>query len=149
MADPSLLEIMQALADQIEGKLAATLNPLIDRLQVNPVLTWNPSPPAIDIYPADPFQEQIGYGKGNKLLFLTVRARVNTPDHEGAQELLLSMMDPKSATSMEQAILFDETLSGKVSQATVSEGPSDYGAFADPGGGGALLGCTWTVRVIP
>ena len=146
MTDPTLLEIMQALADQIETTLASK----IDNLQVNSTLTWNPTPPAVDIYPADPFQEQIGMGKGNKSLFLEVRARVNTPDHEGAQELLLSLMDPNADTSMEQAILGSPTLSGKVSQMSVSsESPSNYGAFADPGGGGALLGCTWTVRVIP
>jgi hypothetical protein len=149
VADPSVMEIMQALADQIQSTLCGTADPLIDRLQVDGKLVWNASPPAVDIYPADPFTEQIGMGPGNKALYLTIRARVNTPDHEGAQELLLSMMDPRSATSVEQAILADKTLGSKVSDATVDEGPSEYGAFVDPGGGGALLGCTWRVRVIP
>lgn len=140
-----MLEIMQALADQIDTELADT----VADLQVEGKLVWNPTPPSVDVYPADPFQEQIGMGAGNKMLRLVVRVRVNTPDHEGAQELLLSMMDARSDTSLEKAILADRTLNGKVGHVNVEGGPSEYGAFVDPGGGGSLLGCTWTVQVLP
>ena len=50
----SILAIMQALAEQIESELAplGTADPLIEQLQVNALLNPNPSPPAIDVYPA-------------------------------------------------------------------------------------------------
>jgi hypothetical protein len=137
----TLLDVQTALADQIRDELAD------DTIQVANMLVWNPTPPAIDIYPAETFQAQERFGIGNDTVFLSVRARVNTPDHDGAQELLLSLMDPKAATSLQQAILADDTLGGAVSQAMVEDGPSNYGIFPDPGGQGAYLGCTWTVRI--
>ena len=151
MASPA--EIMLALADQIALTLTGgTTSPgtaaaAVAELSVNPLLVWNPSPPAIDIYPADPFQEGIAFGKGNVDMNFEVRARVNTPDHDGAQELLLSLMDPVAVTSVAAAIVSDRTLGGVVEHVMV-EGPSDYGFFVDPGGG-ALLGCTWKARVTP
>lgn len=138
---------MQKLADQIEGVIGGTSSPVVENLQVAPLLMWNPSPPVIDMYPGDPFQEQIGMSAGNRALYLTVRARVDTPDREGAQELLLAMMDPQGSASVEQAILSDTTLGGAVSDMAV-DGPTNFGAFDDPGGGGRHLGCTWQVQVL-
>ncbi len=131
-----------ALADQIRTVIA---DPSV---QVAPMLVWNPTPPCIDIYPSETFQEQESFGKGNTVIYLDVRARVNTPDHDGAQELLLSLMDPEGDTSVQQAILSDDTLDNIVESVTTSAGPSNYGIFPDPSGQGAFLGCTWTVRVI-
>lgn len=148
MTDSSLVEIMEALAGQIQDTLVGTADPLIDGLQVYPFLLVNPTPPAIDIYPGDPFQEGIAFGRANNNMFFNVRARVNTPDHEGAQELLLSMMDPRETTSVALALTDDKTLGGKVEHVSVA-GPSDYGVFVDPGGAGAWLGCTWRVEVLP
>jgi hypothetical protein len=136
--------IMDAIAGQITSQLAGTASPLIEDLQVEPRMVWNPTPPAI----GSPFQEQIGMGHGNNEVFITVRARVATPDHEGAQDLLLSMMDPTATTSVAQAITEDETLGGVVEFVGV-EPPTEFGAYTDPGGQGALLGCTWRVRVMP
>ena len=138
----TLLEVQSALADQV----ADVLNDVT--IQVAPMLVWQPTPPCIDIYPADPFQEQQGFGVGRDTVYLSVRGRVNTPDHDGAQELLLSLMDPKAATSVQQAIESDQTLGGAVTQAMISEGPTNYGIFPDPSGQGAYLGCTWTVRIV-
>lgn len=143
MPDATLLEVCQALADQIEDELTDA----IPDLQVKGTLILAPTPPAVDIYPADPFQEQISFGQASNIVYLAVRARVNTPDNEGAQELLLSMMDPRAATSVAAAVYEDTTLNGTVEQAIVSAGPSDYGIFPDPSGQGAYLGCFWTVRV--
>lgn len=143
MTDPTLLQVQTALADQLRDVLLDA----IPNLQVEPLLLWNPTPPAIDIYPADPFQEQTTFGNRNDIVYLSVRARVNTPDHEGAQEVLLSLMDPRADTSVQQALLSDRTLGGTVTDVTLFEGPSNYGIFPDPSGQGAYLGCTWTARV--
>lgn len=149
-------EIMDALAAQIHTSMAATVgtaDPVMEALQVNSRLVWNPTPPTIDVYPDEEFQTDVGYGRGNKELAFTVRARVNTPDHEGAQDLLLAMMDPRQDLSVAAAITAAgtaapaKTLGGTVENVTV-EGPSNFGAFVDPGGS-ALLGCTWRVRVLP
>src|SRR6185369_12554927 len=145
MPDPTLTEIMQALANQIDSTLGGTAQ-IIDGLQVTPLLNWNPTPPSIDVYPATPFQEPIAFGPGNNDMNFTVRARVNTPDTEGAQELLLEMMDPRGTASVALAILDDHTLGGTVSYVNV-EGPSDYGVFVEPSGAGAYLSCTWLAKV--
>ena len=149
MTDPTISEIMQALASQIETTLAGTADPQrVPGLQVTPLLNWNPSPPSVDVFPATPFQEPIAFGPGNNELNFTVRARVNTPDHEGAQELLLTMMDPASTESVAMAILEDTTLDGKVEHVNI-EGPSDYGVYVEPSGAGAYLSCTWLAKVTP
>jgi hypothetical protein len=149
-------EILNALGNQLQAQLATglgTADPLLDELQVYQRMIWNPSPPTIDMYPAPEFQEQIGMGRGNNEMFFTVRARVNTPDHEGAQDLLLAMMDPQNNLSVSAAITAagtaspSKTLDGMVESVAV-EGPSDFGVFTDPGGS-SLLGCTWRVRVMP
>jgi hypothetical protein len=150
-------EILDALADQIQAQLAnsvGTADPLLDELQVYQRMIWNPSPPTIDMYPAPEFHIPLGMGRGNNELFFTVRARVNTPDHEGAQDLLLAMMDPQDDLSVSAAITAEgtaspsKTLGGMVESVTVVEGPTDFGVFTDPGGN-PLLGCTWRVRVLP
>ncbi len=147
MTPPTLTQIMQALAAQIENTLGGTADPqVIEGLSVYPLLELNPTPPAIDIYPDTPFQESVGFGPGNNSMNFTVRARVNTPDNDGAQELLLTMMDPSSSESVALAILADETLGGTVGQVAV-EGPSDYGVFVEPSGNGAYLSCTWRATV--
>jgi hypothetical protein len=140
---------MTALSDQIRSELCGTATPLIEQLQTYPLLTFNPTPPSVDIYPAEVFQEGLAFGKGNNTIFLTVRARVAPADQEAGQELLLSMMDPQATTSLAQAVLSDRTLGAKVERVDV-DGPTNYGIFVDPGAQGeALLGCTWRVRVTP
>lgn len=142
---------MDALASQLNTHLAGggTADPVIENLQVDGRLMFNPTPPAIDIYPADPFQQQLAMGKGNKEMFFLVRARVSTADHEGGQDLLLSMMDPDSSTSVAKTLERDRTL-GSVVEHLVVDGPSGFGVFPEPiPNTGALLGCTWTVEVYP
>lgn len=152
----SVQEIMDALSNHIHEQMAVTVgtaDPVMEALQVNSRLVWNPTPPSIDIYPADPFMEGLAFGRGDQEMFFTVRARVNTPDHEGAQDLLLAMMDPQQDLSVAAAITAAgtaapaKTLGGLVENVTV-DGPSDFGVFVDPNGS-ALLGCTWRVRVLP
>lgn len=147
MPDSTLIEIIEALRDQ----LATTLTPLIPGLQVERGLVPNPTPPAIDIFPADPFQAPLAFGIGTQEIFLTVRARVNTPDHEGAQETLLDLVDPRAATSLTSAIEEDPSLGDTVEDAAVADGPTGYAYYEGPPGsvGATYLGCSWTVRITP
>ena len=145
----TVAQIMDALATQVETYYSGgTATPIVDNLQVDGRLIPSPTPPAIDIYPADPFQERMAMGHANNELFFTVRARVNTADNEAGQDLLLSFMDPEATSSMIEALLVSRTLGGTVERVTV-EGPSSFGLFGDPGGQMSLLGCTWRARVIP
>ncbi len=145
---------MQALADQIQGRLGAAVDPLVENFTAHGKLIWNPTPPAVDVYPGDPFMEPLSMGKGRIMYYLTVRARVSTADNVGGQALLLSLMDPTATTSLTQAIEYDRDLGGKVGQISVQEGPSAYGVFGEvaPSGElsqGALIGAVWRCRVIP
>lgn len=146
----TVAQIMDALATQIDdyysGGTVGTVTPVIDNLQVDGRLIPSPTPPAIDIYPADPFQEPAAYGIVSELFF-TVRARVSTADNEAGQDLLLSLMDPDASTSLAQVVLDDRTLGGTVERVGGVDGPSSFGLFGDPSGSGNLLGCTWRVRV--
>lgn len=145
---PSLEEIQQALATQIEAEVQGTASPRIEDLQVTHLMNIDPTPPSIDIYPADPHQDALTFGKANNEMSFTVRARVTTADHPAGQSLLLTLMDPSALTSVAKAITSDRTLSGKVSGLGVS-GPTGFGLYQDAGGQGSLMGCTWTVRAMP
>ena len=146
---PDVGEIMDAMATQIQGVLCGTADPLIEELQVYGRFLENPTPPAIDIYPADPFTVGLGFGSGNREFNFTVRARVTTADHEAGQDLLLSMMDPDAATSVAEALEGSGTASALVDDIAVVDGPTGFGVFPSTGPDGNLLGCTWTVRVLP
>ncbi len=140
----SVREVMDALADQLTTELGTVV---FDGLTVYNRLEPNPTPPALDVYPADPFIEQTAYGISYQYNFV-IRARVTTADYVAGPELLLQMMDPASDQSVAAAISADRTLGGNVDFAVVAEGsPSAFGEYRDSGGDGSLLGCQWTVNV--
>ncbi len=143
----TVAQIMDALADQLHDELDG----VIEGIQIEPRMNINPSPDpvAIDIYPGDPFQEPDAFGHGENDIMLTVRARVNTPDSEGAPDALLALMDPQASTSLEQAVLSDATLGSTVGNLRMETPASNFGIFPDASGTAAFLGCTWTVRIIP
>lgn len=142
---------MSTLAEVVEG-LAAALEPVragLPDLQIYPYWLANPTPPTIDIYPGDPFQDGAGFG-GGKACFFTVRARVSTADQDAGQQGLLQMLDPEAATSVEGALTADQTLGGLVdSVAVVPEGTSGYREYlADTAVNGRLLGVEWRLEVL-
>ena len=148
MTELTALEVMGLLADQLRDTLGTAFNGV--DLQVEPTLVPNPTPPCIDIYPATPFAEPLGYGRSAYALSFVVRARVSTADNEGGQELLLALMDPRADTSIDQAIAADDTLGGSVEMVAVEpESPSGFQAYLDAGSQGELLGCQWQVRIVP
>ena len=140
----SLLEIVEAMAEALEP-----LKGSIPDLQVYPYLNYNPTPPSIDIYPADLFQTGSGFGDDADCFF-TVRARTTTADHEAGQKALLAMLDRRSPESVEAALTVDQTLGGRVQSTAVAEdGISGYREYLeDPQSNGRLIGCEWRVMVI-
>jgi len=143
----SLEAIMDALADQIGATLSGTADPLIENLQTTGFMNIDPTPPSVDVYPADPFQEPLTMGAGYDFR-LVVRARVSTADHEAGQKLLLAMMDSNATTSIVRAIKSDKTLGSKVSSLGV-DSATGFGLYRDVNGDQSYMGATWVVRIMP
>jgi hypothetical protein len=123
--------------------IALALEPLtdeIDGLQIYAGLNPNPTPPSIDIFPGGPFMTGAGFGPGNMQVFFTIRARVSTADHESGNRLLISMLEPVGATSVQAAVEFDDTAT------VVQDGISEFREYLeDTSTNGRLLGCEWRV----
>lgn len=137
-------EIMDAIADALSAVIG-TDGQVAGRMNFAPAEF-----PSIDVYPSDPFRgDRIrGFGQiGGEYLF-TVRARINTPDHEGAQNMLLRLMDDEDELCVAAALMEDQTLNGVATSVDVA-GPSGYVRYADAGVEGAWLGCEWRVTLVP
>lgn len=137
-----LEEIAAALADALEDAATAVGNNCV----VEPWYVPVPAAPTIDIYPGEPFTEDLGFGP-DVALFWTVRARIHTLDHLGAQSILLALMEPAGNTSVREALEADDTLGGVVGSLHV-EGPSAYTEFVDVAESQRHLGVTWRVQVL-
>lgn len=138
----SLPQIMEQMADQISNAFAAE----IDELQVRDRLVGRPTPPTIDIFPADVPRDPETAAMGDLAggYFITVRARVATSDDEAQQDLLLSFMDDQDDLCLAAALLDEPTLNGYASDTHLSQ---MTGFLLDPSTG--LIGVNWTFLVIP
>jgi hypothetical protein len=137
----TLQNIVEGIADQITDALT------MPEVQVWPFLVLHPSPPTVDIFPADPFSDQIAYGPNlNRENWFTVRARIDPVDPDGAQQLLLALMDDQADTSVAAAIRSDKTLGGLVQHVSV-EGPTGFTVYSPFRDESTLIGCEWRTRV--
>ena len=118
-----IVQALEPLTDEIPG------------LQVVGYLNSNPTPPAIDIYPADPFQEAAAFGVMPQVFF-TVRARVSVADNQAQQALLLRMLDPSDVASVAAAIALED-----IDPPLTPLEVSGFREYIDEG----LLGCEWRV----
>ncbi len=139
------------ILDRLAATLAAVMGPSElgeDAVQI--VGRWNPapnSPTSVDIYPGDPFrgQETAGFQDLDGEYIFTVRARVTTPDIDGAQDMLLNMMDDEHDLCVASALEMNNDLDGYVAQVVV-DGNTGFRLFNDPPG--EMLGCAWRVVVV-
>lgn len=132
---------MDAMADQIRGVLDDVTDVAV---QVEPRWVVNPTPPCVDIYPADPSTDQELRAFTDLLgepLF-TVRARVGLTDNVAQQDLLLAFMDDTDPLSI-AAALEDGNLGGLAASVDVRT-QSGYVRVVE---GGDYLGCLWQVIV--
>jgi len=105
---------LMTIPDQLDAMTGA-LEPIgleIPGLQVTRYFNNNPSPPSIDIYPADPFQAGAGFGIGNVKLFWTVRARAFLADPQAASDTLYRLLDVNDPASVEAALAGVEAVVG-------------------------------------
>jgi hypothetical protein len=129
--------------DEAVGSMVDALEPLtleIPGLQVNGWFNPNPSPPTIDIYPADPFQDGAGFDVRGKRVFWNVRARVATADGQAATSTLLRFLDTQDPASVEAALAGADVVVGN--EGTVS----GFLRFTDDTVGD-LLACQWRVEM--
>lgn len=112
---------------------------------VEPRLVINPTPPAIDIYPADPAEADAAFGPVSRQQIWTIRARVSPVDHNAGQDLLLDMMEPDGELSVRAAILADTSLAALVDGRDV-EPVTGFQAYQGAGGDVRLLGVEWRLR---
>jgi hypothetical protein len=124
--------------------MTAALEPLtveIPELQVYGYWNRNPTPPSIDIYPADPFQEGAGYGVGDKRVAWTVRARVSVADQEAGTRLLLRLLDTNDPASVEAALAAEDV--AVIGNDGAVSGFRTYSDVSDAD----LLGTEWRVEM--
>lgn len=131
----------------IAANIESYLGTVISDLQVVDHWENNPTPPSIDIYPANPFQSPFRM-RGNNDMRFTVRARVHTADQKAGQSVLLGLMNDTGPNSLSQAIISDRTLGGEVGGLAIEE-VGGLEEMRDIGGEGSYMGAVWTVRVVP
>jgi hypothetical protein len=123
-------------------------------VQVEPTMVLNPTPPVIDMYPADPSNDGATGSFGQDLaqiaegFWVNIRARVNPNDQTANQELLLELMDPQSATSVVQAMYEDRTLSGVVADCNL-DSTSGFVLVPKVDGSAVHVGVIWRFLILP
>ena len=131
--------------DETVNAIADALQPLsgqITGLQVYAYFNGNPTPPSIDVYPGEPFQQGAGYGIPSKRVWFTVRARVAMTDPQAASQLLLRLLDPADAASVEAALAVGQLATVD----NVNGSVSGFRRYADDNGTD-MIGCEWRVGV--
>lgn len=129
----SLASVIEEITDALRA-----LQDEIPDLQIYGYWNEDPTPPCVDLFPATLFQEGAGFLAGNNVVHLTVRARVAMADAHAGQRLLLRLLDPEDAASVEVALANAD--------ATVTDGVSGFTAYADDTSATErMLGCEWRV----
>lgn len=141
MATATLAQLLDAMADQVRDVVDDVTDVAV---QVEPRWVANPTPPCIDMYPADPSTDPELQAMGDILgePVFEVRARVDMADTTAGQDLLLALMDEFDPLSI-AAALEESDLDGLAKSIKVRS-RSGYVRVLD---GGDFLGCTWQVVV--
>ena len=146
----SLRAILEAAADQIRDTMEAESDWAI---QVEPSMILNPTPPTIDMYPADPSADPQSAGMGETYsdmdagYWINVRARVSPTDNVANQEVLLELLDPESSMSLVQALYDDPTIGGLAADINL-DSTSGYVLVPKIDGSAVHIGVVWRFLVI-
>ena len=122
---PTVLEVAEALADALTDVSPA------DELIVEPRMLFAPTPPAFDIYPAAPAEEDEAFGRGTRLHWFIVRLRVATSDSAGVQDFLYNSRNPTGPQSVRAALFADGTDLAEVADAVQIVGPTGFTLYMD------------------
>jgi len=143
-----LSDLVAAIADQIRNALDAATTGTDLNFQVEPVRVLKPTPPTIDIYPADEARsdEGAGFGSVSGIYRFIIRARIDTAAPDAGQEILLDLMDDESDYCIAKALYDEPTLGGLATDVNI-EAFTGHTIFSDVVGDGVFLGISWTVAV--
>jgi hypothetical protein len=147
----SLREILEAAGDQIRDTMASESD---WDIQVEDTMILNPTPPAIDLYPADPSTdtESGNFGESwaeiDQGYWVNVRARVAPNDNVANQEVLIELMDPESDMSLVQALYDDPTLGGHAADVSLVN-QTGFVLVPKVDGSAVHIGVVWRFLVIP
>lgn len=123
-------------------------------IQVEPTMILNPTPPAIDMYPADPATSPESgsfgdtYSQMDEGYWVNIRARVAPNDNIANQEVLLELLDADSDMSLVQALYDDPTLGGVAADVNL-ENTSGFVLVPKVDGSAVHIGVIWRFLVIP
>ena len=114
--------------------------------QVVAGLNLDPTPLSIDVYPAEPFNDDDseGFGDPSYGFRYTVRARMHTADSIVSQQHIVDLMDADEGMAV--ALEDDQSLNGLASSVKV-EGPTGLRPYRGKGES-IMVGCEWTVLVL-
>lgn len=144
-----LVDIMDAIADQIDDTLTPLLSSQGVDLQVESGRLIIVNPPAVDVFPGAVAREGetrmfADDHDGGGYLF-TVRTRFQTNDYDSNKRLMYEMMDDESPLSLAQAIVDGGSLDGQVASLDCFD-PSGEQAYAEFGND--HIGFQFTVRAL-
>src|SRR3954471_15478283 len=120
----ALRDLTNAIAAQLEQRLAVAA----PGIQITGLANRNPTPPAVDVYPADPFQEPDSFGPLNRQAIFIVPSSVTHLDNESGPTLFLELMHPDPPKSVTAALAADGSFDGTCQDSAV-EGPSFWGEY--------------------
>lgn len=137
---PSPLEIADLIADAL---LDVSPEYPID---VSPKMEFAPGGPMIDIYPDDPAEEDLAFGRETAQDAWIVRVRVPTADEGGAQDFLLNARKRTGAGSVRAALLTIRDDDVGIDGIIVGR-PTGYRLYDPVAGAGTygMLGQEWRV----
>lgn len=146
-----LVQILDAMSSQISALMEAE-SPW--KVQVHSRMLTNPTPPSVDMYPADPARdaETGAFGATAEEIaegyWINVRARVATGDAGASQDVLLALKDDASSMCLTRAIELDETLGGYANDIAL-DSESGFVLFPTIDGGAVHIGVLWRFLVLP
>lgn len=146
-----LVDLLEQMADVLRAGFEDAELPF--GVQVEPRMVINPTPPCVDMWPADDprDEETSGFGPtpaeiaGGKVF--RVRVRIDTGDHDASQNFLLAVMDEEDELSIRTLLEDDQTLNSYATQVIV-DGGTGYTIIPDLDGVNAYLGVEFQVTVM-
>lgn len=144
-----IVDIVSEIAANLEAMFAAAEDEV--EVAVWPLMLFNPSTTAIDIFPAPTFRSRDAAGMGDisGAYEFIVRARTGLNDLESGQWLLYAFLDDDSDLCVAHAVEDDPTLNGYSQDVYVGE-PTGFEAERAPGHEDKfLVKVSWPVTVVP
>jgi hypothetical protein len=147
MVEARAADLMAATLTAIRSGLKANLDPLtaVEGMQISAYLLSSPTPPAIQIYPAET-EYDLAMGRGLDRWTLTVQAFFALTSDVGSQVSLDALLAPAGPLSVKQAVESDSTLGGLVDDLSVVS-CTGYRVYVRDSGG-PVLGAEWEVQVL-